>query len=78
MCDTCGCHNHEHLTSLVLPVSGICCASCGEHVKEALEKLEGVHHVHIDFPQGTVSFDLDEHGDLSMVKKALNDMGYQA
>lgn len=78
MCDTCGCHNHDHLTSIALPVSGICCEACGKNIENTLKEVEGVHHVHVHHNEGTVFVDLEENGDIALVKKALNDLGYKA
>ena len=36
---------------LELNVDGMTCASCATHVKEALEKLPGVSHASVSYPE---------------------------
>ena len=60
----------------VLQVEGMSCAHCVQHVKEALESLEGVNSAEVDLNNKSA---VVEHGDnvsQGMLKAAVIEAGY--
>ena len=43
-----------------LQIVGMTCASCVEHVKEALEKIPGVHRADVSYASGKAELKVDE------------------
>ena len=60
----------------ILQIEGMSCAHCVQHVKEALESVEGVNSAEVDLNNKSAEV---EHGDivsLSILKAAIIEAGY--
>ncbi len=60
-----------------LVVEGMMCEHCAAHVKEALEKLEGVSDAKIDLKGKTATVKVKERLDESTYRKAIEGAGYK-
>ena len=60
-----------------LKVKGMTCQHCVMSVKKALGKLEGVQNVDVDLQKGEVRFDNTKGVAPDVVKKAIEEAGYQ-
>jgi len=60
-------------------VTGMHCAGCEDHVREALNKLDGVYKVDVKMSDKrvTVAFDKTKVS-AEAITKAMNDAGFQA
>ncbi len=61
-----------------LKITGMTCDSCAIHVKEALEKLPGVHSAVVSYPQGTAQLIYEPRIQLDSITAAISELGYQA
>ena len=61
-----------------IKVDGMTCTSCATHVKDALEKLPGVNHASISYPEGKAKVTADVGVDRSRMLAAITALGYQA
>jgi mercuric reductase len=59
-----------------IPVQGMTCTGCEEHVKKAIEKA-GVKHVTADFRKGEATFQIDLQNEIENVKQAIANIGYK-
>jgi copper chaperone CopZ len=57
-------------------VEGMNCQHCVMHVKNALEKLDGVEKVFISLEDSLVSIFAENQPDLIRINKALDDAGH--
>jgi copper chaperone len=60
-----------------LKVKGMTCQHCVMSVKKALGKLEGIQNVDVDLQKGEVRFDNTKGVASDVVKKAIEEAGYQ-
>ncbi|UCD90768.1 MAG: heavy-metal-associated domain-containing protein, partial [Desulfobacterales bacterium] len=62
---------------IILPITGMTCASCALNIERGVNKLEGVQHVNVNFAaeQATVSFDPKQQKIEDIVQKVV-DSGY--
>ena len=60
-----------------LKVKGMTCQHCVMSVKKALGKLEGVQNVDVDLHKGEVLFDNTKGLAADVVKKAIEEAGFQ-
>ena len=61
-----------------LKITGMTCDSCAVHVKEALEKLPGVHSAVVSYPKGTAQLISEPEVQLDSLTAAISKLGYQA
>lgn len=62
---------------MVFQVKGMTCQHCVLSVKKALEKLEGIQNVEINLAQGEVRFENSKHISTDLLKKAIEEAGYE-
>jgi copper chaperone len=60
-----------------LKVKGMTCQHCVMSVKKSLGKLEGIQNVDVDLQQGEVRFDNTKDVASEVVKKAIEEAGYE-
>ena len=60
-----------------LTVKGMMCAHCEAHVKEALEKIDGVTNVIADHEKNLVTLSATTAIDESVLKAAVEGAGYE-
>jgi len=60
-----------------LPVEGMTCASCVARVEKALNKIDGIDNVAVNFANEKVSFEIDEKVGLDKAKQAIEKYGYK-
>ena len=60
-----------------LRVKGMTCQHCIMSVKKALAKLEGIQHVDVDLQQAEVRFDNTKGVASDLMKKAIEEAGYE-
>ncbi len=60
----------------VMHVDGMMCAHCEMHVKNALEKIDGVESANASHEKKSVEITLSKEVDDSILKKAIEDEGY--
>ncbi len=60
-----------------LVIEGMMCEHCAAHVKEALEKLEGVSGVKVDLKGKCASVKVKEELGEAVYRKAIEDAGYK-
>ncbi len=61
-----------------LQIVGMTCASCVEHVKEALEKIPGVHRADVSYASGKAELKVDEGVSREQMQAAVEALGYRA
>ncbi|WP_454865490.1 mercury(II) reductase [Pseudomonas hormoni] len=61
-----------------LQIVGMTCASCGEHVKDALEKIPGVHQADVSYASGKAELKADEGVSREQMQAAVEALGYRA
>lgn len=63
---------------MTLEVNGMTCEHCEKSVKDALNKLEGVHGVEVQLDSGKVNIAYDEaFVSKSMMKETIEAQGYE-
>ena len=60
-----------------LVVEGMMCEHCAAHVKEALEKIEGVTGAKVDLKEKTATVKVKEGLEESVYRQAIEDAGYK-
>ena len=60
-----------------LPVEGMSCASCVTRVEKALNKIDGIDNVAVNFSNEKVSFNIDDRVSLDTAKQAIEKYGYK-
>lgn len=60
-----------------LPVEGMTCASCVARVEKALNKIDGIDNVAVNFANEKVTFEIDEKVSLDKAKQAIEKYGYK-
>ena len=65
------------VSSLTVPISGMTCTSCEKRVTEALEKVPGVHSVHVSAARGTAVVGGDARVDRDRLDAAIRSAGYE-
>ena len=60
-----------------LKVKGMTCQHCVMSVKKSLGKLEGIQNVDVDLQKGEVLFDNTKGLAADVVKKAIEEAGFQ-
>ena len=61
-----------------LKIIGMTCASCVVHVKEALEKIPGVHRADVSYASGKAELKVDEGASREQMQAAVEALGYRA
>lgn len=61
-----------------LKIIGMTCASCVVHVKEALEKIPGVHRADVSYASGRAELKVDEAVSREQMQAAVEALGYRA
>ncbi|HQT86877.1 mercury(II) reductase [Acidiphilium rubrum] len=64
--------------SIKLTVAGMTCDSCATHIKEALEKVPGVHSVDVSYSKGVAMLTAVRGISQEALKDAVNRLGYRA
>ena len=64
------------MTELV--ISGMTCDSCATHVRQALEKVPGVHSAQVSYLKGTATLTLAPETPMSALVAAVGALGYRA
>jgi mercuric reductase len=64
------------MTELV--ISGMTCDSCATHVRQALEKVPGVHAAQVSYPKGTAKLTLAPDTPMTALVEAVTALGYRA
>ena len=67
----------EKKMQTTIRVKGMTCQHCVMSVKKALSKLEGIQHVDVDLQQAEVRFDNTTGVASTLVKKAIEEAGYE-
>jgi Cu+-exporting ATPase len=66
------------LTHASFPIRGMTCASCVSHVQRALQAIEGVAEVSVNFATETASVDFDSHTTTpQLLTQAVAEAGYE-
>ena len=60
-----------------LPVRGMTCGNCVRHVREALEKVEGVDSAEVELQPGRARVRLDAEVPRERLETAVRDAGYE-
>jgi mercuric reductase len=60
-----------------LKITGMTCDACATHVKEALEKVPGVHSALVSYPQGTAQLTAEAGTPLDALAAAVAGLGYR-
>ncbi|MGK8290776.1 mercury(II) reductase [Pseudomonas putida] len=61
-----------------LQIVGMTCASCADHVKEALEMIPGVHQADVSYASGKAELTVDEGVSREQMQAAVEALGYRA
>ncbi|MDP4145008.1 MAG: copper ion binding protein [Bacillota bacterium] len=61
----------------VITIEGMSCGHCVNHVKEALNEIEGVRNVEVNLEAKTAVFETYTEVEDSKVKAAIEDAGYE-
>lgn len=65
------------MNTIILNVEGMMCEHCKTHVKEALEKVDGVEKVEVDLGKKTATI-ITSNNNTKLLIDAVNDAGYKA
>ncbi|MEW6034585.1 MAG: heavy metal translocating P-type ATPase [Chloroflexota bacterium] len=69
--------NSSKKAKVVIPVTGMTCASCVVHVSEALEEVPGVSQAQVNLASGQASVEYDpSKADVQNLERAIKDAGY--
>lgn len=63
--------------NMTIKVEGMMCAHCEKHVKDALEKIDGVTSATASHEKKQVEIELSKEVDSSLLEKAIIDAGYE-
>ena len=63
---------------VVIKVKGMMCMHCVAHVKEALEKVDGVSSVEVSLENGEAKVTLAKEVSEEVLKEAIRNAGYEA
>ena len=63
---------------MTLKIDGMTCASCAEHVRQALEKVPGVRSAAVSWPEALADVTVDEGVSDGTLAAALMTAGYHA
>ncbi len=67
------------LKKIILPVTGMSCASCAARIEKGLSALSGIHGASVNFAAGTVTISYDpEEVHLSKFVETVRELGYEA
>jgi len=61
----------------VLKIEGMSCAHCVQHVKEALEAIEGVKSAKVSLKEKSATLEHGEIINMAVLKAAVEEAGYQ-
>ena len=53
----------------IVRFTGVCCANCAARLERALEKIDGINSVQLNFMAQRVNFDIDDNKYEEVVKK---------
>jgi P-type Cu+ transporter len=69
----------ENITKqIILPISGMTCASCVKRVQDALEKIDGVSSASVNLATESATVILEDAGvSVNPIEKAIHEAGYQ-
>ena len=62
---------------MTVKVKGMMCSHCEMHVKQAIEKIEGVSNAVADHEKGTVTIETTGNVSIDAVKTAVTEAGYE-
>ncbi len=66
-----------HLVHISLPIRGMTCASCVNHVERALQSVPGISNVSVNLATETISLDYDSHQtNVDRLSQAIREAGY--
>ncbi len=65
------------MKKIVLKVNGMMCTGCENRIKNAVSLLEGVEEVLASHVEGTVNISANDDADISAVKEAIEDLGFE-
>src|SRR5258707_9331675 len=65
-------------TVMTLKIEGMTCASCAEHVRQALEKVPGVRSAAVSWSQALADLTVDEGVSHDTLAAAVTTAGYHA
>jgi copper ion binding protein len=65
-------------TTTVLNVNGMKCMHCKKRVEDACKGVNGVKDAKVNLDAKNVTVTLENNVDASLIKKAINDAGYEA
>ncbi|OWJ96237.1 mercury(II) reductase [Pseudomonas sp. A46] len=61
-----------------LQIRGMTCASCADHVRDALERIPGVHQADVSYTSGKAELTVDESVSREQMQAAVEALGYRA
>ena len=64
--------------AITLSIAGMTCASCAEHVKEALEKVPGVRAADVSYPKGRAEIEAEAGVTVEALAAIVATLGYRA
>ena len=60
-----------------IKVDGMTCQHCVAAVTKALESIDGIASVRVDLDAGTAAYDESASVDIEVIRKAIEDAGYE-
>ncbi len=71
--------SHEELQSAVIPISGMTCENCADHIETALQQLDGMHSAEVNFGESAAKVKYDAVlVTLPGIEKKIEALGYRA
>src|SRR6202171_926289 len=61
-----------------LRIDGMTCASCADHIRDALEQVRGVMSAEVSYPQGTARLETEPGTSVGVLTAAVARLGYRA
>jgi copper ion binding protein len=61
----------------IIKIEGMSCQHCVNHVKSALEEIEGISNVFVNLDTNSASVDFEGHIEYKVLEDAISEVGYK-
>ena len=56
----------------IVRFTGVCCANCAARLERALEKIDGINSVQLNFMAQRVNFDIEDFGNIKLTPEEVS------
>lgn len=69
---------HEDLQSAVIPISGMTCGNCADHIASELQKIDGVQKAEVSYTEAVAKVTYDAVlTTIPVIEKKIGELGYR-